>query len=163
MKILVVLLWVVLLAGCSVFTSTVPNIGDPAPAFDTVRLDGTPANFPADWAGRPLVINFWADWCPSCESEMKAIERVYQRRKGKGLEILAVNVRQEPGQVAAFTMSLGVTYPILLDPKAILISRYGVIGLPTTFLVDNQGIVRAKLVGELDEAVFEKHVLELLK
>ena len=76
------------------------NIGDAAPGFQTVRADGTPAQFPAAWAGKPLVIRFWADWCQYCEGEMKAIENVYQRHRGKGLQVLAINAGQDKPAVA---------------------------------------------------------------
>jgi peroxiredoxin len=152
-----------LLGACGGEPGAKLNVGDSAPAFQTVRLDGAAAHFPAAWAGRPLVIRFWADWCRYCEPEMKAIEAVYQRHKGKGLEVLAINAGQERPAVAAFIGKLGVTYPVLLDESASIAKRYGVVGLPTTYFVDAKGVVRGKVIGEADEAVFERHALELLK
>lgn len=139
------------------------NTGDLAPTFQTARLDGMPAHFPAAWAGKPLVIRFWADWCKFCEAEMKAIEAVYQRHKAEGLDVLAVNAGQDRKAVEAFVRKIGVTYPILLDEKAAIARQYGVVGLPTTFFVDARGVVRAKLIGEADEATFEKHAVGILK
>jgi len=120
-------------------------------------------DFPAAAAGRPLVIRFWADWCKYCEPEMKAIEAVYQRHKAKGLEVFAVNAGQDKPTVAAFIKKLGVTYPVLLDEQSAIARRYGVVGLPTTYFVDARGVVRDKVIGEADEAIFERHALELLK
>ena len=139
------------------------NSGQPAPAFQTVALDGAPVHFPAAFVGKPLVIRFWADWCKYCEGEMKAIEAVYQRHKGKGLEVFAVNAGQDRAAVEAFIRKIGVTYPALLDEQSAIARRYGVVGLPTTYFVDAKGIVRGKVIGEADEAVFERHALELLK
>ena len=113
--------------------------------------------------GKPVVIRFWADWCKYCEPEMKAIEVVYQRHKGKGLEVFAINAGQDKPAVAAFIIKLGVTYPVLLDEQSAIAKRYGVVGLPTTYFVDAKGVVRGKVIGEADEAVFERHALELLK
>lgn len=163
MNLLLALFGLTLLAACGDSRIVAPNIGDVAPKFDTTRLDGARTPYPAAWAGKPLAISFWADWCHSCESEMKAVERVYQRQKGKGLEVLAVNVGQERAQVATFIKMIGVSYPILLDEKSAIARNYGVVGLPTTFFVDGDGVVRAKLIGEIDEAVFEKHAMEMLK
>ncbi len=139
------------------------NIGDIAPGFETVRADGTPAQFPAAWAGKPLVIRFWADWCKYCEGEMKDIEKVYQRLKPRGLDVIAVNAGQDKKTVTDFMRKLGVSYPALMDEDSAIARRYGVVGLPTTYFVDAKGIVRAKLIGEADEASFERAALEILK
>lgn len=163
MKRLIALFCVVVLAACSGNDVAPPNIGDAAPSFDTVRLDGAPVRFPGGWAGRPVVINFWSEGCSACESEMGAIDRVYQRQKGKGLEVVAINVIQSADKVAAFMKTVAVSYPILLDEKVLIAHQYGVVGVPTTFFVDGKGIVRAKLVGAIDEVEFEKAVLEVLK
>lgn len=139
------------------------NNGQPAPAFQTFAADGTPIHFPAAFAGKPLVIRFWADWCKYCEGEMKAIESVYQRHRDQGLQVLAVNAGQEQPTVAAFMKKIGVSYPALLDEQSKIARSYGVVGLPTTYFVDARGIVRGKIVGEADEATFERQVVELLK
>lgn len=139
------------------------NIGDIAPTFQTQRLDGAAAHFPAAWAGRPVVVRFWADWCRFCEGEMKAIETVWQRHKSQGLEIVAVNAGQDRKAVAAFMQKIDVSYPALLDERSAIAKSYGVVGLPTTYFIDAKGIVRGKIVGEADEAMFERHVRALLK
>ena len=139
------------------------NVGSPAPAFQTVDAGGKTVAFPESFAGKPLVIRFWADWCKYCEGEMKAIEQVYRRQQASGLTILAVNAGQDAKTVTAFMHKIGVSYPALLDESSAIARSYGVVGLPTTFFVDAGGIVRGKIVGEADEASFERHVLELLK
>ena len=153
----------VLLAACGGEQAAKLKLGDPAPAFRTERLDGGSVDFPAATAGKPLVIRFWADWCKYCEPEMKAIEVVYQRHKDKGLEVFAINAGQDRPAVATFIKRLGVTYPVLLDEQSAIAKRYGVMGLPTTYFVDANGVVRGKVIGEADEAVFERHALDLLK
>ncbi len=155
-----------LLAACGGKPPAKLNIGDIAPTFQTVRLDGMPAHFPAAWAGRPVVVRFWADWCKFCEGEMKAIEAVYQRHKGsagKGLDIIAINAGQDRKTVDAFIKKIGVSYPALMDEQSKIARSFGVVGLPTTYFIDARGIVRAKVVGEADEATFERHALALLK
>jgi cytochrome c biogenesis protein CcmG/thiol:disulfide interchange protein DsbE len=163
MKFLIALYSLLLLAACSGTDIAVVNIGDTAPQFDTVRLNGTPAHYPTGWAGKSVAINFWAEGCGACESEMAAIERVYRRQKDKGFDVLAVNVNQGPEQVAAFMKTVAMSYPILLDQEVAIAKRYGVVALPTTFFVDGKGVVRGKLIGEIEEAQFEKHALEVLK
>ncbi len=163
MRVLYLLGLAMLLVACGGGQPVQLNMGDPAPAFRSQQLDGSAVEFPEVTTGKPVVIRFWADWCKYCEAEMKAIEVVYQRHKGKGLSVLAVNAGQDKATVDAFIRKLGVTYPALLDEKADIARRYGVVGLPTTYFVDAKGIVRGKVIGEADEAVFERHALELLK
>jgi peroxiredoxin len=138
-------------------------MGDLAPKFQTVTVDGKNSAFPDAYAGKPLVIRFWADWCKYCEGEMKAIENVYQRHKGKGLEVLAINAGQDKATIDTFVKKVGFTYPTLLDEKSNIARSYGVVGLPTTYFVDAKGVIRAKIIGEADEATFERQVLDMLK
>lgn len=163
MRILPFILALLLVACGGDAAKTNINVGAPAPAFKTLDLAGAPAAFPEEFVGKPLVIRFWADWCKYCEGEMKAIEQVYQRHQGKGLTILAVNTGQDAKTVAAFMQKIGVSYPALLDEQSEIARSYGVVGLPSTFFVDAGGVVRAKIVGEADEASFERHALQLLK
>jgi peroxiredoxin len=154
-----------LLAACGGKPPVKLNIGDIAPTFQTVRLDGRPAHCPAAGAARPVVVRFWADWCKFCEGEMKAIEAVYQRHKGsggQGLDIVAINAGQDRKTVDAFIRKIGVSYPALMDEQSKIARSFGVVGLPTTYFIDARGIVRAKVVGEADEATFERHALALL-
>lgn len=152
-----------LLAACSSDTPPKLSRGDTGPAFDTVRLDGTRVRFPEDFAGRPVVIRFWADWCRYCEGEMKDIEPVYQREKARGLEVLAVNAGQDRDTAAAFVGKLGISYPALLNEDASIAKRYGVTGLPTTFFIDRQGKISAKQIGEMTAEAFQKQVAELVQ
>ena len=158
------LIFALLLTACGSSAPTVNlSIGGIAPTFETFRRAGGATHFPAAFFGKPLVIRFWADWCKYCEGEMKAIESVYQRHKGKGLEVLAVNTGQDKATINAFMKKIGASYPALLDENSAIARSYGVVGLPTTFFIDGKGIVRAKIVGEADEATFERQVLELMK
>ena len=164
MRVLIAALSILLLAACGGDRAPAKlNIGDIAPGFETIRADGTPAQFPAAWAGKPLVIRFWADWCKYCEGEMKDIDKVYRRLKPRGLEVIAINAGQDGKTVAAFMQKIGVSYPALLDENSAIAKSYGVVGLPTTYFVDARGVVRVKLIGESDEAAFERAALELLK
>lgn len=139
------------------------NLGATAPAFRAPQLAGGETDFPAALAGKPVVIRFWADWCKYCEAEMQAIEAVYQRHRDKGLSVLAINAGQDRATAAKFVQKIGVTYPILLDEPSAIAKRYGVVGLPTTFFVDAEGVVRGKIVGEADAATFEREAVALLK
>lgn len=157
---LILLLLPLLLASCEGGSPKL-NTGDKAPPFSAVKPDGAAVVFPGEYAGKPVVIRFWADWCRFCEPEMKLIDIVRQRYPD--LAVLAVNAGQDKATVAAFMKKLGVGYPAALDESSRIAKRYGVVGLPTTYLIDGQGIVRGKIVGEADEAMFERHIRALVK
>lgn len=153
----------ILLAACDGTSTAKLNTGDAAPSFATSTLTQASIKFPDDLRGKVVVLRFWADWCRYCENEMKAIEQVWQRHQGEGLEVLAINAGQDKAAVGAFIAKIGVTYPALLDENTAISKRYGVVALPTTYFVGRDGKIRAKVLGEADEATFERVAVESLK
>lgn len=151
-----------LLTGCGDEEIPPPENDRPAPTFKAETLAGGRVAVPGDYAGKVLAIRFWADWCPYCRKEMAELQPVYARLRGRGLEILAVNVAQDRDTVRRFTAPLGIDYPVLLDQEGAVARGYGVKSLPVTWLVDRRGVVRGKIVGEAAPAVFEAKVSELL-
>jgi peroxiredoxin len=150
-----------LLLGCG---EQAPKLqrGQPPPAFLLERLDGPPARFPDDFAGQVVVLRFWADWCPFCESEMQAIDPVYRRYSDRGLSVLAINVRQDRSTARAFVEPLGIGYDTLLDRQGDVARAYGVLGLPTTFVIDRNGLLRTRIIGESTPELFEKVIGDVL-
>jgi peroxiredoxin len=150
-----------LLGGCGSETTQVAK-GEPPPPFALTALDGGVVALPADLAGQVVAVRFWADWCPFCEGEMRTIEPIYQRYKDQGLRLLAINVRQDRETAAAFVAPLGITYEVLLDADGAVARAYGVSGLPTTFFLDRQGRLAARILGESTPDVFEQVIKGLL-
>jgi peroxiredoxin len=150
-----------LLAACGADAPRLQQ-GQTVPAFTLDRLDGAPISIPDDLAGRVVAVRFWADWCPFCEHEMRDIEPVYRVLKTEGLEVLAINVRQSAATAAAFVEPLGLSYPVLLDHDGAVARAYGVSGLPVTFIIDRQGRLAARILGESTPEVFETLVREQL-
>jgi len=151
-----------LMAGCSDETAQLVN-GQPAPGFQLQQLKGGDSNFPADYRNKVVALRFWADWCPFCESEMRALEPVYQKYRDQGLVILAVNVRQDRDTAQKFIGKLDISYAALLDTEGEVARTYGVMGLPTTFFIDGKGILQKRILGESTPEVFEQILQELLK
>jgi cytochrome c biogenesis protein CcmG/thiol:disulfide interchange protein DsbE len=111
-----------------------------------------------------VVIRFWADWCKYCEGEMKAIEASTSATDSRGWSCWRSTPARTSRRSPPSSKKIGVSYPVLLDEQSAIARRYGVVGLPTTYFVDGDGRVRGKLVGEADEATFERQVAgELLK
>lgn len=160
-RLLAVLALLGLLTACDRELPAIQN-GDPAPAFTLERLDGPSARFPEDYRDKVVAIRFWADWCPFCRNEMTALEPVYRQYHDRGLVILAVNVMQDPEVVSNFVKQLGISYEVLLDRQGEVLRQYQVIGLPMTFIVDRQGVTRARIVGESTPEVFTQALDGLL-
>ena len=130
-----------------------PERGMAAPALPLRGLDGARAAL-SDYRGRVVLLNIWATWCAPCRLEMPAMQRAYDRYRDDGLEIVAVAVDDRAGPfpsvedlVRAFVDQLGLTFPVFLDPTGDTERRLGVVALPTTFLIDRDGRVRAREVG----------------
>ncbi len=132
-----------------------------APDFTLPTLDGETITL-SDLRGHPLLINFWATWCPPCRQEMPAMQRVYERYRARGFIVLAVNFRERADQVRPFVEDLGLTFPVLLDETGRVAAQYQVIGLPSSYFVDAQGQVKTVRVGAMSEAFIEQQVQELL-
>ncbi len=164
MRYTTILLWLLLtmLSGCGEGQRQ-PLNGEPAPAFTLEKLEGGTTQFPADYQGQVVAIRFWADWCPFCSGEMRLLEPVYQKYRGQGLTILALNVRQDRATADAFIKELNISYDALLDIEGEVARSYGVSGLPTTFFVDGKGILQRRIVGESTPEIFEQIVLEIMQ
>lgn len=129
---------------------------EPAPALDLPRIDGDTVKLAA-LRGRPVVVNIWATWCPPCVREMPALQRVYERYRDEGLEVLAVAVDDLPGArkadgrivgpVSRFVEEYGLTFTVAVDPTGTTERRFGTEYLPTTVLIDREGRIRAREIG----------------
>lgn len=122
---------------------------DRPPPFSGVTLEGRPLSLAA-LQGRVVILTFWATWCPPCRAEMMLFERLHGELASSGLTIVGINVREAPSAMAPYAGELGLTFPLLVDRRGEIQSRYGVIGLPTTFLIARDGRAVARAIGERD-------------
>ena len=150
-----------LLAACGT-PDTGPKMGSAAPPFEATDLDGKRHRFPEDFAGKPVILDFWADWCRYCANSMTQIDRLQREHAASGLVVLAVNVAQDHTAAAAFVARLGVGYPALLDPDAKITRQYGVQGLPITYFIDREGRIGGKILGEADQKLLMSQLNRIL-
>jgi len=143
------------------------EIGDAIPDFELTDLDGQATRF-SDMLERPVVVNFWATWCPPCLREMPLLQALHE--KGE-IAVLGIDAGEPTSVVAAYLESHGFDYPVWIDPPGThppgeatmdLFRRFGGIGLPLTLFVDRHGVVRAKHNGELDESTLTDNVARLM-
>lgn len=119
----------------------------PTPALAAQTLDGRAVTL-ADFAGRPLLLNFWASWCAPCVLEMPALDRLRERFAGHGLQVAAVNHGETPERVRRFLAATPFGGTVLLDRSQRQLAVWGAQALPASMLVDRQGRARLWGVGE---------------
>ena len=134
---------------------TLPTLDKPIPApdFNLKGEDGKSYRL-SDMRGKVVVINFWATWCPPCRYEMPAMERLWQKVKDKNIVIWGVNVGEDADTIFEFTGTYPVSFPLPMDIDGKVIEQYPIKGLPTTYVINPQGMVTHRAVGsrEWDEA-----------
>ncbi len=123
-------------------------------------FDGTEATF-ADFAGKPLVINFWASWCPSCVAELPEFEAVHQAL-GDEVQFLGIANADERSRGLELIEQTGVTYALGDDPDGALFRAFGNIAMPTTIFVSADGRIVDSFAGQLDERALVERVDRLL-
>ena len=134
--------------GSPLSSSPSPREGFLAPDFTLDTLDGTKVTL-SDLRGKIVLINLWATWCPPCRAEMPALENAYKQYKDSKVVILGLNVTNQDSErdVTSFVKEFGLTFPILLDRDGSVSGLYQLKGLPTTFFVNREGIIRTVVVG----------------
>jgi peroxiredoxin len=137
------------------------------------RVGAAPSNFTltdlsgkqvrlSDYAGRPVLINAWATWCPPCKAEMPALHDFYRAHQAEGFTLLAVNAGEAPAQVSSFIRQMGFTFPVLLDPNTAVLTELGVRGFPTSIIVGRDGTVKKIHTGILTANQLQTEIAPLL-
>lgn len=142
-----------------------PRQGFLAPDFELQDGQGNTVRL-SDLRGQPVLVNFWASWCPPCQAEMPAMQAVHERYAEEGFVILAVNATAQDREAAAvdFATSRGLTFPILFDRSGEASRLYETRALPSSFFIDSQGIIQEVVVGgPMTEALLRTEAEGLLK
>ncbi len=133
-----------------------PLLGQPAPEFSLERFDQPGTISSADLAGRVYVVNFWASWCVPCREETPALESFYQRWRSQGVELVGILYNDTLGAAGEFRRQFGGSWPLVDDPSGRAAIDYGVFGVPETFVVDERGVIMAKLVGAVGPTTLDE-------
>jgi len=120
-----------------------------APGFELTAADGSTFRFD-DMRGKPVVVNFWATWCPPCRAEMPSMQRAWQQVREEGIGVVAINVGEDRETIEQFTSEVPVDFPLPMDTDSEVVQSWPVRGLPTTFVVDPEGRLVYRAEGERD-------------
>lgn len=157
---LIILTCVLLVTGCS--APSVARVGEPAPDFRLENPDGQSVSL-SDFRGKPVLLNFWATWCPPCRNEMSYLQEVYEEWSGKGLVVLAINLGEDPTEVKRFLQAQGLSLPVLIDVPGDSAHQYNIFSIPTSFFIDSDGIIQQKIIGAFpSKGAIETHLIEIM-
>ena len=145
-------------AGASVPTET--QAPPTAPDFTVYDREGNAVKL-SDYAGKPIVLNFWASWCGPCQSEMPDFQEKFEAL-GEDVQFLMVNMtdgaRETVDIASAFIEEKGFTFPVLYDTDLDAANTYGAYSLPTTYFIDSQGSAIARATGAIDGDTLQRGI-----
>ena len=162
MKLLLLgLLVVTALSGCNKRAGL--QIGDTAPTVTLTDFQGKSVNLPQDLKGKVVFVHFWGLDCCFCDKKiLLSLEPLYQKYKDKGFVPVAINESRFVKTDERLKQFDHLTYPMLVDEYGLVAKHFGVIGLPTTFVIDAEGIVQDKIAGEASIEEYEKFFTTIL-
>jgi cytochrome c biogenesis protein CcmG/thiol:disulfide interchange protein DsbE len=145
------------------FGGETPRVGEAAPVFQLNTLGGQPLSL-ADLKGHPVLMNFWASWCPPCRAEMPDLDKVAREYQGQGLVVLAVNLQEDAPTARRYAETLGLAFQdsIVLDSQGVVANRYNLTGLPTSYFIDADGIIRDWNSGGLTEKALRARLAKIV-
>ena len=138
------------------------RVGKVAPDFKMPLIRGGDFAM-ADYIGRPIIVNFWASWCPPCRDESPGFERTWQRYADDNVLFVGIDIQDTLEDGLAYVESFDLTYPNGIDVDGKITVDYGVIGLPVTFFIGTDGVVKGRWVGALPEANLVSWIEDLIK
>ncbi|AEH47705.1 TlpA disulfide reductase family protein [Parageobacillus thermoglucosidasius] len=125
------------------------SVGNVAPDFSLRTLDGQAVRL-SDFRGKPVIVNFWTTWCPPCKKEMPDMEKFYKAYHSE-VALLAVHLTSQDTRENAksFVSEYQISFPVALDEKKKALKLYQIQTIPTSYIIDRDGVIRKKIVGPM--------------
>lgn len=143
--------------------STVPvEVSYPAPELSLTDTHGDSRSL-ADYRGQVVLVNLWATWCPPCKEEMPALQSFYNRHRDQGFVVIAINDGDPTPDVLQFVEDYKLTFPVWLDPTYIATKQaFKTLNLPSSFVIDRNGMIRLQWVGGISRKMLDTHVSPII-
>jgi thiol-disulfide isomerase/thioredoxin len=144
--------------------STIPaEVNYQAPELSLNNLRGEPVSLAA-LRGRVVLVNLWATWCPPCKQEMPTLQAYYDAHRDQGFVIVAINDGDPEPDVKQFVQDYRLSFPVWLDPEYVATEQaFKTPNLPSSFVIDRDGIIKLRWVGEITSAMLEKYVTPIIR
>lgn len=150
-----------MLMGANVYAS---EVGQPAPEFTLPTLAQDQPTSLKQFAGKVVYLDFWASWCAPCRTSFPLLNKLHQKLKAQGFEVVAVNEDEDKANAEKFLKEIPVEFTVLRDATGDWAAKYGAESMPTSFIIDKQGVVQVIHKGfqssDIDE--LEHKITELL-
>jgi len=126
------------------------DVGLPVPAYSALSLSGDSVSLAAQ-RGKVVLLNVWATWCHPCRDEIPELQAIHEKYAARGLELVGVSVDTESADdaIRAFARDFRMTYAIWRDPGERVSAQFHIVGVPTTFLIDREGVLRWRKTGPI--------------
>lgn len=141
------------------------DVGRAAPDFLLQTLDGGQIRF-SDLRGSPVLVNFWASWCMPCRQELPEIVKVYDARRADGLVVIGVDLQESDDAVRGFAREFGMAFPVVIDRTGGVADAWrigGVKGIPSSYFIDANGIVRARAFSPMTAQTIDENLAKILQ
>jgi peroxiredoxin len=134
----------------------------PAPHLALTDLQANQVSL-REMLGKVVLVNNWATWCPPCQTEMPELQAYYQAHFYQGFVIVAIESGEPAGVVAEFVRQYGLTFPVWLDPHGDALDSFQNWDLPSSYVIDPNGVIRLMWTGPISRAVLEQYLTPLLE
>jgi cytochrome c biogenesis protein CcmG/thiol:disulfide interchange protein DsbE len=159
----IILIGILLICGCGGQDESASLTSQAAPDFALKDLNGRIYRL-TDFKGRVVLLNFFATWCDPCRQEIPHLLKLRQKFGGQGVEIIGVSLDHQVDRVLRpFIQRYGITYPVLLGTREVVLDYGGIRGIPTTFVIDHNGTISDYFAGMPPSYLMEESVTKLLK
>lgn len=151
--------------GLSSFSALALDVGQPAPEFSLPTLSKDQATSLSQFKGKVVYLDFWASWCAPCRTSFPLLNKLHEKLKAQGFEVVAINQDEEKANAEKFMKEVPVSFTILRDADGSWANKYSIESMPTSFILDKQGVIQKVHKGFASDDIkeLEQKITELLK